>query len=248
MKTNILCLLILCQFSGFAQDTIPSVVIDSVQTHSQFFAISPMSRKIYKVNGLAFGLGHVENKRIANQTINGFNLEVNPAPILGAAVVFVGIMHLPDIIKNNRIPDSLMKKEDYYVIKNRNHTPHLRINGLNVSSGCFFTTTSMNGINISLANKFNDFNGLSIVPLGMIADKQSGLSVGLFNANNVLKGSTIGVLNQSYDLKGVHLGVFNLTRNNHGVQIGVFNRSNSKGLQVGVWNINNKRSMPFINW
>lgn len=248
MKTKFLFLLSIVSVAIYAQDTIKAAVFEPVVTHAQIFAISPISKKIDKVNGVAFGLGHVENRRIANQTINGLNIEANPAPVAAALMAFVVIVHLPEIIKNNKTPDSIKNTEEYFKIKNLTHTPHLRINGVNLSTGCFFTTTSMNGLNISLANKFNNFNGLSLAPLGTIADKQNGLSIGICNTNNQLIGSTIGIYNQSYDLKGVHIGIFNQTRNNHGVQIGVFNKSNSKGLQLGVWNVNNKRSMPFINW
>jgi len=248
MKTKFLFLLGIVSGAIYAQDTIQAQLVEPVATHAQIFAISPVSKKIDKVNGLAFGLGHMANKRIANQTINGLNLEANPAPAAGALMAFMAIMYLPEIIENNKTPDSIKKTEEYFKIKNLTHTPHLRINGVNLSTGCFFTTTSMNGLNISLGNKFNDFNGLSLAPLGTIADKQNGISIGICNANNRLIGSTIGIYNQSYDLKGVHIGVFNQTRNNHGIQIGVFNKSNSKGLQLGVWNVNNKRSMPFINW
>ncbi len=231
-----------------AQDTIKVPVYESVETHSQIFSLSPISKKVDKVNGLVFGVGHIENKRIANQTINGLNIEANPAPAVGALIGFIAIMHLPDIIKNNKMPDSIRNTEDYYRIRNLNHTPHLKLNGLNISSGCFFTTTSMNGLNISAGNKFNDFNGISIAALGTIADNQNGISIGIYNGNNNLIGSTIGIFNQSYNLKGLHLGIINQTRNNHGLQVGIFNKSNSKGFQIGIWNINNKRSMPFINW
>lgn len=248
MKSKFLFLFAIVSSVIYAQDTIQAPIVLPVATHAQIFALSPISKKIDKVNGLAFGLGHVANKRIANQTINGLNLEANPAPAAGALMAFMAIVYLPEIIRNNKTSDSIKQTEDYFKIKNLDHTPHLRINGVNLSTGCFFTTTSMNGLNISLGNKFNDFNGLSLAPLGTISDKQIGISIGICNANNRLIGSTIGLYNQSYELRGVHIGILNHARNNHGVQVGVFNKSNSKGLQLGLWNVNNKRSMPFINW
>lgn len=248
MKTTFLFLLSMLSGAVLAQDSLFVPQVEYVPTHGQVFAISPISKRIDKVNGLAFGLGHVENRRIANQTINGLNLEANPAPAVGALMAFVAFVHLPEVIKAHSGRDSIVKTEDDYKIKNLTLTPHLKVNGLNLSTGCFFTTTSMNGLNISLANKFVNFNGISIAPLGTIADKQNGFSIGICNANNRLIGSTIGIYNQSYDLKGLHLGIFNQTRNNQGLQIGIFNKSNSKGFQIGVWNVNNKRSLPFINW
>ncbi|WP_409417342.1 LA_2272 family surface repeat-containing protein [Flavobacterium sp. PS2] len=247
MKTSILVSL-LFGFGGiYAQDTIGIQAIDSVAQHSKIFSLSPISKKVDQVNGLVFGLGHINNKNIERQTINGINIEANPAPAAGVLYAFMMLMHIDDVIKNNKIKVIKNSEEDYK-IRNVNYTPDLKLNGLNLSSGCFFTTTSMNGLNISAGNKFNDFNGFSVTILGTIADNQNGLSIGVYNANNDLIGSTIGVYNQSYELKGLHLGVFNQAQINRGLQIGVFNKSNSKGFQLGLWNINNKRSMPFLNW
>ena len=243
MKTKILALIILFSIKGFSQDS-----LKIPQLRSQLFSLSPISKKVNEVNGLVFGIGHIDNKRISSQKINGINIEANPAPVAGAFMAFLSVMYLPEIIQKNKASDSLKNTEEYYKIKNMKSTPHLKLNGLNVSSGCFFTTTSMNGLNVSAGNKFKDFNGISITALGTIADNQNGFSVGIYNANNNLTGSTVGVYNQSYDLKGVHVGLINRTRKNNGLQIGVFNQSNSKGFQLGVWNVNNKRSLPFLNW
>ncbi|WP_337968330.1 hypothetical protein [uncultured Flavobacterium sp.] len=247
MKTSILVILSFVFGCSYAQNSV-LIEKDSVELHSQIFSLSPMSKKVDKVNGLVFGIGHVENKRVANQTINGLNVEANPAPIAGAFLAFMSLMYLPESIKNNKKVDSIKNTEAYYKIKNMNYSPDLKLNGLNISTGCFFTTTSMNGLNVSAGNKFKNFNGLSVTVLGTIADHQNGLSVGIYNANNSLAGSTVGIYNQSYQLTGLHLGIFNQTRINRGLQIGVFNKSNSKGFQLGLWNINNKRSMPFLNW
>jgi hypothetical protein len=248
MKTSTLMLFIFIMQSTIAQDTIQVSYVEPIPTHSQIFSLSPISKKVDKVNGLVFGLGHINNKNISEQTINGLNIEANPAPIAGFFVAFMAIMHLPDIIKNNKVPDSIKGTEAHYKLDFFDSSPNLILRGINLSTGCFFTTTSMSGLNISLANIFNDFNGISITALGTIADNQNGIAIGMFNANNTLKGSTIGIYNQSYELKGLHVGIFNQTGNNQGLQIGVFNRSNSEGFQLGVWNVNNKRSIPFINW
>lgn len=247
MKTSILVVLSFVFGCSYGQNSV-LIEKDSVILHSQIFSLSPISKKVNEVNGLVLGIGHVENKRVTDQTINGVNVEANPAPIAGAFLAFMSLVYLPEIIKSNRKLDSIKNTEDYYRIKNMNYAPYLKLNGLNISSGCFFTATSMNGLNISAGNKFNNFNGLSVTVLGTIADHQNGLSVGIYNANNDLTGSTIGIYNQSYQLSGLHLGIFNQTRINRGLQIGVLNKSNSKGFQLGLWNINNKRSMPFLNW
>lgn len=218
----------------------------SYEMHTQIFSLSPISKKVDKVNGLVFGAGHFENRNIENQTINGLNLEINGAPIAGAFIGFIAIMYLPEVIKNNNVP--ITGKNDFEKIENWKITPYLKINGINISTGCFFTRTSMNGLNVSLANKYNDFNGVSITAIGNISDNHNGIAIGLLNANNNLKGMNVGVFNLTYELKGLHIGVVNYVKINKGFQIGVFNRSYSKGLQVGIWNVNNKRSLPFINW
>jgi hypothetical protein len=248
MKTSFLAFFFFVFGSIHAQDTIKIQPIDSVEKHSQIFSLSPISKKVDMVNGLVLGVGHVENKHVSSQTINGINVEANPAPAAGALMTFMALMYLPEIIKTNRKPDSIKKLEEHYKIKNMNYKPLLKLNGLNVSSGCFFTATTMNGINVSTANKFVDFNGVSITVLGTIADNQNGIAIGIYNANNDLAGSTIGLYNQSYRLRGLHIGIFNKTRMNNGLQIGMLNKSNSKGFQLGFWNINNKRAMPFLNW
>lgn len=247
MKTFLLVQLFLMAVVVQGQDTIPNLYVPIV-THSQIFSLSPISKKVDKVNGLVFGIGHVENKRVLSQAINGINVEANPAPIAGAFMAFLAVLYLPEILKPHKIPDSLRNTELLLKIKNLSYTPHLKINGLNLSTGCFFTTTSMNGLNISVGNKFNNFNGVSITALGTIADKHNGIAIGICNANNKLTGGSFAVYNQSFESKGLQLGVFNNVGNNHGLQIGIFNKSHSKGFQLGLWNSNPKRSMPFINW
>lgn len=243
MKNHLL-LLFLASFSMncLGQDTIPYQ-----PTHSQIFSLSPMSKKVDKVNGLVFGVGHVENRKVENQTINGFNLEANPAPIVGAFTAFMYLMYLPDIIENNSKKKDSIPKHDF-VVKNWNYTPNLKINGLNLSTGCFFTTTNMNGLNISLGNKFKNFNGLSIAPLGTISSKINGLSIGIINANTDLRGATFSIYNQTNQLRGIQFGIVNQVEKNKGIQLGVFNRSYSRGLQLGIWNKNKERSFPILNW
>lgn len=258
MKTRMILILILVAKIIYAQDSI--VKQDSVwqtnfstEKRTHVFSISPMSRKTEKVNGLVLGFGHVDNKLVEKQIINGLNVEVNPAPIVAGFIAFVYVTYLPEILSKKRkirVADTLhfnTKKPDFE-IPSWNKTPNLKLNGINISSGCFFTNTSMNGLNVSLGNKFKNFNGISIAPLGILAEKQNGISVGLINATNDLNGFVVGAYNQSYKLDGLQIGLVNQSMVNHGLQIGVFNKSYSKGFQIGVWNKNAKRSFPIINW
>lgn len=241
---KIIILLILSNFSisMFSQNN-----FSSDTKHTQIFSLSPISKKVDKVNGLVFGVGHFENKLIQNQTINGLNIEANPAPIAGVFIGFISLIYLPEIIKHKswKSTDTI---NNGFKIRNWEYSPKLKINGLNLSTGCFFVPTDMNGLNISLGNKFNKFNGLSIAPLGTISDVQNGISIGVINANNNLNGATIGLFNQSYELRGIQIGFFNRVHKNKGLQLGVFNRSYSRGFQFGIWNKNSKHSFPLINW
>lgn len=242
MKNHFLVLLLVTlSINCFGQDT-----ITCNPTHSQIFSLSPISRKVEKVNGLVFGVGHVENKRIENQTINGCNIEINPVPVAAGMAAFLMLIYLPEIIKKNEFFNS--KTPDSFVIKNYTSLPYLKINGLNLSTGCFFTSTNMNGLNVSLGNKFKNFNGLSIAPLGTISSKINGVSIGIVNANTNLNGAIVGIYNQTYELKGLQTGLVNRVEKNKGIQIGVFNRSYSRGFQLGVWNKNSSRSFPILNW
>lgn len=256
MKTKILLLLILISKISYAQDSIAKetrrmyLTDFSTEKRTHIFSVSPMSRKTATVDGLVLGFGHIDNKLVEKQTINGLNIEINPAPIVGAAGLFMGLMYLPESLnKKRRVADTLHqnKKPDFH-IPSWDKTPRLKMNGLNLSTGCFFTNTSMNGLNISCGNKFENFNGISIAPLGILAGRQNGISVGLINANNDLNGLVIGVYNQSEKLDGLQLGLVNQSIKNHGLQIGIFNRSYSKGFQIGIWNKNPKRTLPIFNW
>lgn len=257
MKSKILLFLILASEIIYGQDTIVRQGRAweknfSTVKRTHVFSVSPMSKKTAKVNGMVLGFGHIDNKLVEKQTINGLNVEVNPAPGLAAVAGFLTILYLPRILFEKRkttVTDTLHHaKEPDFVIPNWDKTPDLKMNGINISSGCFFTNTSMNGLNVSFANKFKNFNGLSIAPLGTMADRHNGISAGLINVNNDLNGFAIGGYNQSLKLDGLQVGLVNRAMTNHGLQIGIFNRSYSKGFQIGVWNKNAKRSLPVFNW
>lgn len=226
----------ICSFSKlFSQETI------RYQTHSQIFSLSPISKRVDKVNGLVLGVGHYDSRFIDKQTINGINIEANPT----ALVIPFFVFYLPEIIRKNK---NNIDKDSLQIIKVNKEKPFIQMNGLNVSSGCFMTAANVNGLSVSLFNKINKMNGITITGLGLQSDALNGFSVGAYNGTNKLNGVCIGLFNETYSLKGTQIGFYNYSVTNSGVQVGVFNMSKSKGFQIGLWNINNKRSMPFINW
>jgi len=241
MKTKFLLLLVLLTNFISAQDSIPVPTFESIATHSQIFSLSPISKKVDKVNGLVFGVGHYQNRHVEKQTINGINVDVNP---IGLGIP-IFIIYLPEMIERGTF---LSRIESDSIVKIDANYPRIQMNGLNVSAGCFFTNSSINGLNISLLNRFNKMNGISVTPLGTQANVMNGFSVGIYNGFNNSNGLIIGLLNESMQLKGIQLGIYNSAHSLKGIQIGVFNMSRKNGLQLGIWNVNNKRSMPFINW
>jgi hypothetical protein len=235
MKKIVLVVLV-CGFSKlFGQETI------RYETHSQIFSLSPIAKRVDKVNGLVLGVGHYDSRYIDKQTINGINLEANP---MGLAIPFF-IFYLPEIISKNK---QNIDKDSLQIVDIEKEKPLIQLNGLNVSSGCFMTATNVNGLSVSPFNKINKMNGINITALGLKSDVLNGFSLGGYNGTNKLNGVCIGLFNETYCLKGMQIGFYNFSVANSGVQIGVFNMSKSKGFQIGLWNINNKRSMPFINW
>lgn len=243
-------LLFFFSLHGFSQEN--ETQTDTLRT--QVFSLSPMSKYTENVNGLVVGFGHLDNKFATTQTINGANIEANPAPAVGVLMAFMSLMYIDRVIKNN-IPSRIERmerrkdKEKYFhEVKDMETLSELQLNGINLSTGCFFKRTSMNGLNISVGNHFKNFNGLSISALGTIANTQNGASVGILNMNNSQNGFSIGIVNHSVALKGVQFGVYNRVKTAKGLQVGIVNRSFSKSFQVGIWNKNKKRSFPLINW
>jgi len=241
MKTKFLLVMVLITNFISAQDSIPVSTVESIETHSQIFSLSPISKKVDKVNGVVFGVGHYQNKHIEKQTINGVNVDINP---IGLGLPMF-IIYLPDIINKGTLFER--QYSDAIVIIDTNY-PRIQMNGLNISAGCFFTNSSMNGLNISLLNRFNKMNGISVTPLGTQANVMNGISFGIYNGFNNCNGLSVGLLNESINTKGIQLGIYNSAHSLKGIQIGVFNMSKKNGFQLGIWNVNSKRSMPFINW
>lgn len=210
-----------------AQDSLKIKQNEVIETHSQIFSLSPISKKVHQVNGLVFGAGFFDSEYIKKQTINGINLEVNPSIL--AAPVF--IVYLPKIISNTELSYKISDS----IVTNKNITLKLKINGLNISSGQFLNDTDVNGLSITGFTMFDYFNGLNIAPLFTFSKEMNGVSISLLNTFNTTRGISLGLVNRTYELKGLQIGLYNASNQN-------------KGLQIGFWNTNSKRSMPFINW
>jgi hypothetical protein len=230
MEKKILLLLVVITFKSFAQDT-----ITYKPTHSQIFSLSPISKKVDKVNGFVFGVGHYENKNIQKQTINGLNVEASPIGLLAPIILLYSFEKKPSV-------ENYFK--DIEKIK-------LKINGLSLSSGGFLESTDINGFNICLVSRMNNMTGISFSIFYLASRSINGISVsGLENYFYSINGLSIGLVNKTFDLKGIQFGLYNCTQNQMiGVQLGIVNISNkTKGLQIGLLNINKKRAFPFINF
>ena len=229
-------IIMICVISKvFAQEKI------RYETHTQIFSLSPIAKRVDKVNGLVLGIGHFENQNIGKQTINGINLEANP---MGLAIPFF-IFYIPELIRNNK---ANIDKDSLQIIKMDNSDLLIQMNGINISSGCFMTSANVNGLSVSLFNKIKSLNGINSTVFGLQSDTLNGFSFGAYNGVNKLNGVTIGLFNEAYSLNGIQVGFYNYNLVHSGLQLGIFNMSKSRGVQIGLWNINNKRSMPFINW
>lgn len=194
----------------------------------KIFSLSPISKRVRKVNGFALGFGHYENQNIKLQTINGLNFEANPLSLYlctyGMNVMFESIFVG---INDNVISNTAFFDDD----KNT----YIKMNGLNISSGGFMGGAELNGVNISIISAMNKMNGFSVG--GILSTKSfTGLSIS-------------GLANLSDFGNGVQIGVSNVSRQHNGIQIGLFNNSkNLRGFQFGFWNTNGKRKLPLLNW
>ncbi len=232
MKNKVLkFLLLLVTIKSFSQDSIVEK-----KCHSQIFSLSPISKKVDKVNGLTFGVGHYENRNIKKQTVNGINLEANPVGFLSPLIIFMSL-------------------DERFEIKNvfdQTNQTQIIVNGLNITTGGFMSTNAeMNGLNISTLTITKLQNGLSFSLIANANIKTNGISiVGLYNYNENLNGVSIALLNKSVNFNGMQIGIKNHCSNQMtGIQIGLVNISDkTKGLQIGLLNINKKRALPFINF
>lgn len=195
----------------------------------KIFSLSPIYRKVSRVNGFALGFGHYENSRIKFQKINGLNVEASPLSLaLVTFAINVPFEALFCGINDNAISNAAFLDDE---------TPnYIQINGLNISSGGFMGGAKMNGLNISIFSGMNQMNGLSL----------SGVVLGTKQFNGL---SIAGMANITDYGNGLQLAASNVSRNHKGIQIGLFNHSNNlRGMQFGLWNTNGKRKLPLVNW
>ena len=233
MKKEIALLFLSCFISAFAQDSLP---ISKIKLKSQIFSLSPISKKVDVVNGLAFGVGHYDDKNIVGQTINGVNVEASP---IGLAFPFLLFLSFDKRFDRDAFTDGV------------DDGTNIKINGINISSGGFLTNAQMNGINISTLTQIRKMNGLSVCGFITVTNNTNGVSIaGFQNLNQKTNGLQIAISNFSDHLKGGQIGLYNnCAQSMTGVQIGLLNISNkTRGLQIGLLNINKKRALPFINF
>lgn len=195
----------------------------------KIFSLSPISRRVKKVNGFTLGAGHYENEKIKFQEVNGLNIEASPLSIalftfalnVPFEAIFIGI-------NDGSLSNTAFLDDDYPI--------YIRVNGLNVSSGGFMGGAEMNGLNISVFSGMNKMNGLSLNAAVIATKKFNGVCFS-------------GIANISYYGNGAQIALSNVSRNHNGIQIGLFNHSkNLRGIQFGLWNTNGKRKLPFFNW
>jgi hypothetical protein len=194
----------------------------------KIFSLSPISRRVNKVNGFALGVGHYENAKINLQTINGLNVEASPL----SAVLFTISINVPFesflVGINDNVISNVAFFDDY-------KATYIRINGLNISSGGFTGGAELRGVNVSIISGMNKMNGFSIG--------------GILNTKSFSGVSISGLANISDSGNGIQIGPSNVSRKHDGIQIGLFNNSKDlRGMQFGLWNTNGKRKLPFINW
>lgn len=215
MKNTITLLLVLFSLASYCQEK------DTL--HTQIFTLTPVSKHVDKVNGMAFGIGH-QWSATQKRTINGFNLEVNPVTPL--------ILLMADPSK--AVNDSLT----------------LRLNGLHLSAGGLWGGVKHNGLGISIFNVTHTSNGVSLSGFYNVSKQLNGLYIaGFANSTDKANGLLVAAVNSADIFNGLQIGLYNKSQTMTGVQIGLFNKSGrTRGLQIGLWNMNAKRSLPFINW
>lgn len=204
------------------------ISINSIAQETKVFSLSPMSKKTEVVNGLVIGIGHLDLK--GDQKINGVNIDLM---VLSPMVLLMGGGHGVFDKPKNPLPE----------IK-------LVTNGLNIGIAGYIGNTVHNGMNISLYNKTEETNGISIIGSANTARSLHGFHIaGLTNNSVNLKGVGISFCNHNDNVSGLQLGIINRSYTVKGLQIGIFNKSDAvSGLQLGLINKNAKRLLPIINW
>ncbi len=194
----------------------------------KIFSLSPISRRVNKVNGFALGVGHYENEKIKLQTINGLNIEASPLSV----ALFTISINVPFESFLVGINDNVISNVAFF---DDHKDTYIKVNGLNISSGGFTGGAELRGINISIISGMNKMNGFSVG--------------GILNTKSFSGVSISGLANISDSGNGIQIGSSNVSRRHNGIQIGLFNNSKDlRGMQFGFWNTNGKRKLPFFNW
>lgn len=220
MKTKILIIcFFLLQEAIYGQDSLETV-------KSKIVSLTPLSKNVKEVNGVAIGLGGslLDNHAGQTQKINGFNLEPNPLGIV--MWMFVD------------------------PAKQRDDGVSLIVNGLTVSSAGYGKKVIHHGLSVSLYNYGKKVSGVSVAGWMNYLDQGNGMFISVIgNDLAAMKGLTISAFNTSEKMQGLQIGLSNYSNEMKGVQIGVLNKSKKmRGLQIGIWNKNDKRSLPIINF
>lgn len=194
----------------------------------KIFSLSPISRRVNKVNGFVLGVGHYENQKINLQTINGLNIEASPLSLalftISINVPFESLL----VGINDNVISNVAFFDDY-------KDTYIKMNGLNISSGGFTGGAELRGVNFSIISGMNKMNGFSVG--------------GILNTKSFSGVSISGLANLSDLGNGIQIGPSNVSRKHNGIQIGLFNNSKDlRGMQFGLWNTNGKRKMPVLNW
>ncbi|WP_269234472.1 LA_2272 family surface repeat-containing protein [Flavobacterium flavigenum] len=194
----------------------------------KIFSLSPISRRVSKVNGFALGGGHYENQKIKLQIVNGLNIEASPISLALISFsinvpfesLFVGIND--NVISNVAFFDDEIKT-------------YIKVNGLNISSGGFMGGAELRGVNFSVFSAMNKMKGFSVG--------------GILNTKSFSGISISGLANLSDSGNGIQIAISNVSRRHNGIQLGLFNNSKDlRGMQFGLWNTNGKRKLPLFNW
>jgi hypothetical protein len=217
MKTRIILVLLLAVLPVFGQYN-----PDSLKT--TVFGLTPLSKRIGTINGLALGIGHFTNTYKHPHRINGLNLELNPFSPFILLIAEPARMETTETV--------------------------LTHNGLQLSTGGFLGGTAFNGLALSVLNVCAKGNGLMITGFYNVGGSLNGMHIsGIANSAEKANGLFIACVNHSDTFSGLQVGLYNNADMMRGVQIGLFNKSsNMKGLQLGLWNKNSKRSLPLINF
>ena len=141
----------------------------------RIFSLSPIHRRVKKVNGLTLGVGHFRNSRIKFQEVNGLNIEASPIAAglitfgIGITIESFFVAARKDPFESFSLSRTVLKQDDDIL--------NIRVNGLNISSGGFLQGAQVNGFNICVVSVMNKMNGVSVTGAILSAGKMNGISV-----------------------------------------------------------------------